>query len=47
MCLIRDFDLMQGILISVSTVATGTLVADAEEVPCYIDIISFHIYVGT
>ena len=47
MCLIRDFDLMQGILISISTVATGTLVADAEEVTHYIDIVSFHICVGT
>ena len=37
MCLIRDFDLMQGILISVSSVPTSTLVTDADEVPHYID----------
>ena len=47
MDLIRDFDLMQGILISVSSVATSTLVADAEEVPHYIDIVSFQICGGT
>ena len=47
MHLIRDFDLMQGILISVSSDRTSTLIAGAEEVPHYIDIVSFHICVGT
>ena len=37
---------MQGILISVSSVATSTLVADAEEVPHYRDGISIEGLVG-